>query len=145
MHCPLCPARVLRLTVQAWRGVTLHLSVKNQGTGLSPATTLRIELLSSSVARFIGDEMCPPNARFADGSCILHNLPAACGFSQNVATCSIPELAAGAVSGQFVVNAGLTTRETRFPIIFHVRADADNAVPESNEHNNVAVLTVTVP
>jgi uncharacterized repeat protein (TIGR01451 family) len=126
-----------------FRGVTLHLSVKNQGTGFSPATRLRIELLSSSVARFMGDEMCPPNARFADGSCILHNLPAACGFSQNVAICSIPELVGGAVSGQFVANVSVTISAAILPITFVVRADADNAVTESNENNNILALTVT--
>ena len=131
-------------------GAALHLSVKNQGIGPAPATKLRIEL-PSSTARFVRDDelddMCPVLYRFVDGTCVQRNgnFPASCSTSgDSVATCSIPSLAAGATSGQFVVNAGLTVPARDILLTFVVRADADNAVTESNENNNVVVLTVTV-
>ncbi len=132
-------------------GAALRLSVKNQGTGPAPATKLRIELLPPSPARFLRndemDGMCPPLLRFMDGSCVQRNenSPASCSTSGgSVATCSIPSLAAGATSGQFVANAGLTIRARNILLTFVVRADADGVVTEGNENNNVVVLTVAV-
>jgi len=135
-----------------FRGVTLHLSVKNQGTGFSPATTLRIQLLSSSVARFMRDDekglTCPLFFQFVDGSCVRQNenSPASCSHSQgSVTTCSIPSLTPGATSGQSVANVSVTISAANLPITFYVRADADGAVTESNENNNMLPVTVTVP
>jgi hypothetical protein len=127
-------------------GVTLRLSVKNKGTGPAPATNLRVEILSSSAARFVSDELCAQGYRFIDGTCTYQDSAASCSHSQgSVATCSTPSLAAGATSGQFVVSAGLMVSGGNFPITFLVRADADGAVTESNENNNILPLTVTVP
>lgn len=132
-------------------GAALQLSVTNQGTGPAPATKLRIELMPPSPARFIRDDeldgMCPVLYRFVDGTCVQRNgnVPASCSTSgDSVATCSIPSLAAGATSGQFVVNAGLTIPARNILLSFVVRADADGVVRESNENNNVVILTVAV-
>jgi uncharacterized repeat protein (TIGR01451 family) len=130
-----------------FRGVTLHVNVKNQGSGPAPATNLRIQLLSVTAARFLReDEQCPLPYRFVDGACPLQDPSTPCGLSGgSVATCSIPELAGGAVSGQFVANVSVTISAANLPITFYVRADADGAVTESNENNNILPLTVTVP
>jgi hypothetical protein len=121
--------------------------VKNQGTGFSPATRLRIELLSVKAARFFReDEVCPVGFRFADGGCPLQDPSIPCSLSGgSVATCFIPSLAADATSAQFVVHVGVMVNVSQIPITFLVRADADGAVTESNENNNILPLTVTVP
>ena len=133
-----------------YRGVTLHVSAKNQGPGPAPTTTLRIELLSSSAARFMTDsEFCQQGKRLIDGGCVAldQNPPASCSHSQGsgVATCSIPSLTPGATSGQFVANVLVNISPANLPVTFNVRADADGAVAENDERNNVVPVVVTVP
>lgn len=140
-----------RVTAHATRGVTLRVWVKNQGPGPARATTLRLGISATGVARFMrDDEVCPQGTRFLNGKCLYENRLLACSLSQaqeRVATCSIPSLAAGATSEVFAVSAVLLLQQqnvSNVHITFLVGADDGNLVEESNEFNNLLPTTVIV-